>query len=477
MSHPVSSDPSEDPLVMSATKLAGWIREKKISAREAVSLHIARIEKVNPIINAVPARCFDRAMREADALDARAARGDFAGPLHGVPMTIKDSFDTEGVVSTGGTLGRKHFTPKQDATVVARARAAGAVLLGKSNTPEFTLGGGWRGTDNLVYGMTRNPYDPNYQPGASSGGAAAIVAAGGASFDIGTDFGGSLRGPAHACGLAAIKPTQGRCPRTGHIIDYGGLLDSFQQVGPIARRVEDLALLLPILSGPDTHDAAMAPVPLGDPAAVTLSGLRVAMFGSNGRNAPPREIQDLVRVAGRWLRDAGCRVVEDMPPKMAELSQARGAFSGAPGSDPMRRLLRRHGTTQASPGLFLGGEEAPCADLTRYAEELDALRSQQLAWIRNYDLILCPAGTRAALPVDADRAPPPSSSGGISYMGVFNTNGWPAGVVRVGSSSTGPGLPLGVQIAGPPWREDLVIAALAAIERRSGGYVPPGAFH
>ncbi|WP_020650768.1 amidase [Solimonas variicoloris] len=473
---PAAAAPGDDdPLFMSATRLAALIRARQLSASEVVRLHIARLEAVNPRLNALGATCFERALQEAAAADAALARGARCGPLHGVPMTIKDSFDTEGVISTAGTLGRRDFVPKRDATVVARARAAGAILLGKSNTPEFTLGGGWKGTDNLVYGLTRNPYDTDYQPGASSGGAAALVAAGGASFDIGSDFGGSLRGPANACGLAALKPTHGRVPRSGHIIGYGGPYDSFQGIGPIARRVEDLALLLPIIAGPDRQDAVIEPVPLGDPAAVELSRLRVAWFASNGLNAPTAENQALVRQAAAWFRELGCRVVEDMPPKMAALSAARFAYAGAPGSDPMRRLLAASGTTQASPGLYLGGEEAPVAELTRAAEALDAIRSEQLAWIERYDLILCPAGTRAALPIDLERLPPPPGPrvAGISYLGVFNNNGWPAGVVRTGTSSLDPGLPLGIQVVGQPWRDELVLAAMAHIERRAGGYRRP----
>jgi len=144
--------------------------------------------------------------------------------------------------------------------VVARVRAAGAIFCGKTNTPEFTLS---FVTDNLIYGATRNPYNLEYQPSGSSGGAAAIVAAGGSAFDIGSDYAGSIRVPSHACGVAGIKPTHGLVPRTGHIIDYGGYSDSMQQIGPLARRVEDLALLLPILAGPDNLDAAIAPVPIG----------------------------------------------------------------------------------------------------------------------------------------------------------------------------------------------------------------------
>jgi amidase len=446
------------------------VRSRQISASELVRLHIARIEAVNPRINAVVANCFERALEEARAADAVLAQGRLPGPLHGVPMTIKDSFDTAGVVSTGGTLGRRHFVPDEDATVVARARAAGAILLGKSNTPEFTLGGGWRGTENLVYGITLNPYNTDYQPGASSGGSAAIVAAGGAAFDIGTDFGGSLRGPAHACGLAAIKPTQGLCPRTGHIIGYGGYQDSFQQVGPIARRVEDLALLLPVIAGPDHRDAAIMPVPLGNPASVSLAGLRVAVGGIGADDGGREEVKALIRQAARWFADAGCVVTEDIPPKMVELSQVRQVLGSAPGAAPMRRMLARHGTTQASPGLDLTGEDTLAPVLTEAAEELEAIRSAQL--------LLCPSGTRAALPVEAESmmsaAPAtPSRGSRVSYMAAFNTNGWPGGIVRVGTSQADPGMPLGVQVVARPWHDHFVIAALDFIERQSGGYRRP----
>ena len=180
---------------------------------------------------------------EAREADAALARGESKGPLHGVPMTLKDSLDTEGVVTTGGTLGRRTFVPERDSTVAARLRAAGAILLGKSNTPEITFSGE---TDNLVYGRTNNPYGLDRTPGGSSGGAGAIVAAGGSPFDIGSDTGGSIRLPAHFSGIAGIKPNSGRVPRTGHIIPYAaGAEDAYTQNGPMARYVEDLVLTLP----------------------------------------------------------------------------------------------------------------------------------------------------------------------------------------------------------------------------------------
>src|SRR5206468_3726172 len=232
----------DDILYTSAKRLAQMIRDRRVSSTDAVRAYIGRINQVNPKINAVVQNCFDRALREARELDEMLAQGRTKGPLHGLPMTIKDSIDTDGVVTTGGTMGRMNFVPNKDATVVARLRAAGAILLGKTNTPEYTLArGGVAGintTANMIYGISKNPYDLTRSTAGSSGGAGAIVAAGGSAFDIGSDWGGSIRGPSHNNGVAGIKPTSGRVPRTGHIIDFGGVYDSWQQLGPIARRVE-----------------------------------------------------------------------------------------------------------------------------------------------------------------------------------------------------------------------------------------------
>ena len=186
--------------------------------------------------------------------------------------------------------------------MVRRARAAGAILLGKTNTPELTLS---FETDNLVYGRTSNPWDLTRTPGGSSGGAAAIVACGGAAFDIGSDYGGSIRLPAHFNGIAGIKPTHGRVPRTGHIFPYGGTHDSFQQIGPFGRYVDDLVLLLPILAGPDNVDPAIVPMPLGDPADVDVRALRVGFHVDNGIRTPTPETQAVVRAAAATMEALG----------------------------------------------------------------------------------------------------------------------------------------------------------------------------
>lgn len=470
--HAYAAVPKDEFIGLSATDVAKLIREKQISAVDAVNLCYARIDEVNPKINAVVATCRERALAEAREADAMLAAGRLQGPLHGVPFTVKDSFDTAGVVSTAGTLGRANFVPGKDATVVARVRAAGAILLGKTNTPEFTLGGGARGTYNLVYGQTYNPYNIEYSPAGSSGGAGAIVAAGGAFFDIGSDYGGSIRSPAYVNGIAGIKPTLGRVPRTGHIVGYGGPFDNFQETGPLARRVADLALLLPILAGPDNWDAAMAPVPLGDPNAVELKKLRVAYYTTNGDTDPTPEIQKLVKDCAGYFKDLGCKVTQDKPPKMLELAEARQKFSGADDADHLKRMLAKYGTKQASPGLRLSGEALPSAEFTRWCEVMDGIKSEQLAWFENYDLIVCPANAKPPQKVPPEFARPPGSRG-ASYTSQYNTTGWPAGVVRAGTSTEEPGLPLGVQLVGQPWRDDVVIAAMAFVEKQAGGWQRP----
>ena len=401
----------------------------------------ARIDAVNPKINAVVAQCRERALAEAAEADALLAAGKPKGPLHGVPFTVKDSFDTAGVVSTGGTLGRKDFVPGNDATVVARARAAGAILLGKTNTPEFTLGGGGNGTVNLVYGLTNNPYDAELLNRAARRAAPArSLRPAGAFFDIGSDYGGSIRGPAYVerhRRHQADATVACRAPATSSAT--AAPFDNFQETGPMARRVEDLTLLMPISSGPDDWDAAMAPVPLGDPAAVDLQdAARRFLHDERRRRSDAGDAGDGHANASATSSKLGCKVTEDRPPKMNELAEARQTFNGADGREHMRRMLKKHGTTQASPGLRLDGDVVPSADFTRLCEEMDAIKSEQLAWFEKYDLIVCPA-KRAAAAVRLDYERPPDRPAGASYTSQYNTTGWPAGVVRCGTSTEAAG--------------------------------------
>lgn len=464
-----SQDTTTNPLYASAVRVAQLIREKKLSALEVVQAHLARIEAVNAKINAVVTLCAERALAEAKAADADLAQGKVHGPLHGVPFTLKDSLETAGVLSTAGTLGRDGYIPGTDATVVARLREAGAILLGKTNTPEFTLGGGNLGTYNLIFGQTYNPYKAGYSPSGSSGGAGAIIAAGGSAFDIGSDFGGSIRGPAHFNGIAGFKPTTGRVPRTGHVPGYGGPFDSYQELGPMARRVEDLILINRLISGPDFEDPAMLPIPLGEPSAVDLSKLRVAYYFNNKLAEPTAETVAAVQAAVDAVRGQVASVKEDFHGGDPEGVPLRNRYVGADGGAVFQRMLDKHGTKQASPGFArrITGQTLPSPEFTLLAEKQDALRSRLLSWFENYDVILCPTGATPATDLSAT----PTGPTGSGYTQIYNLTGWPAAVVRAGVS--GDGLPIGVQIVAKPWRDDVALAVAAAVEAKTGGYRQP----
>ncbi len=453
----------------SAAWMARAIAEREVTSASLVEACLARIEEVNPRINAVVRLAGDARDRAREA-DAELARGVSRGPLHGVPFTIKDSLDTAGVVTTAGTIGWRDRVPDRDATVVARLRAAGGILLGKTNTPEFT----WANeTDNDVYGRTSNPYDLDRTPGGSSGGSASIVAAGGSPFDIGSDSGNSIRQPAHLCGVAGIKPTSGRVPRTGHWPGFGGLFESFTQLGPIARRVEDLELVLPLIAGPDGEDPHVAPVPLGDPSAVDVGGLRVAWFGDNGIRTPTPETIAAVRAAVAAIAATGARVEEAVPPAIADARPAWEAMIRADGFAWLWRLIEQAGTPGHGSYDRFGwvarrpGEPIPGDAVGAAVEQADAVRGRLLRWLEPYDLVVSPVLPLPAVRHGETRIP----AFGDTYSEIHNLTGWPAAVVRAGTSPDG--LPIGVQLVATPWREDVALAAARVVEASTGGWQAP----
>lgn len=456
-----------DPVFDSATRVAAAILGREISSVEAVEACLERIGAVNPRIHAV-VRLADDARDRASAADAALARGEVLGPLHGVPYTLKDSIDTAGVVTTAGTVGWRDRVPERDATVAARVKAAGGILLGKTNTPEFT----WSAeTDNDVHGRTSNPYDLERSPGGSSGGAAAVVAAGGSPFDIGSDTGDSIRQPAHVCGVAGLKPTSGRVPRTGHWPGYGGLFESFTQLGPIARRVEDLELVLGIIAGPDGEDPHIPPVALGASREVEVASLRVATFTDNGIMTPTPETAAAVREAAHAVEASGARVEERIPPHLAEAWQAWSDMIEADGYAWLQRFITAAGTPGMgsydtrdwiSPRAPLAGDA-----LTDLVERVDAIRGRLRRWMQDVDLIICPATPQPAVRHGESSA----SWYGDTYSDVHNLTGWPAVVVRGGTSPDG--LPIGVQLVAAPWREDVALAAASVVEAASGGWQRP----
>ncbi|MEK6482423.1 amidase [Catalinimonas sp. 4WD22] len=472
---------ADDELVFkSVAELAEMIRNRKLSSLELVDAYIDRIEKVNYRLNAVVMDCFERAREEARQADNQGKRAK-KGPLHGVPMTIKDSLDTKGVISTGGTLGYLNRVPEADATVVARLREAGAILLGKTNTPEFTLIGGVEGvntTNNIIYGLSRNPYDLSKSTSGSSGGAGAIVASGGSAFDVGTDWGGSVRGPSHANGIAGLKPTSVRLPRTGHIVDYGGIFDSWQQPGPMARYVKDLDLLTPIMAGPDFKDAVVIPMPWPDYRKVDLKGLKVAFFTDNTVADTDEDVKQTVKQAALWMEEAGAQVTEDLPRELlVELGTIRRDLIVGDGWSWLLRTVKDKGSkaygNSLESRLAHGGSPISTAEYTRLLELQDKNRSAMLQWFSDYDLLICPVAAKAASEINAGEKEGAyyMDNPGESYTKPFNTCGWPSAVVRCGTSEDN--MPIGVQCVAQPWREDVSLAAAAYLESRSGGWQKP----
>lgn len=457
-------------LYWSASRMAAEIRAGNLTSRQITEACLARIEAVNPAINAVVQLVPERALQEAEALDRLAARKQFKGPLHGVPVTIKDSLDTEGIVSTGGTDGRRDYVPARDATVVARLRAAGAVLLGKTNTPELTFSGE---TSNPIYGRTNNPFDLALSPGGSSGGSAAIVACGGSALELGSDTGGSIREPAHLCGITGIKPTSGRTSRSGHIVPWGGgVLDSLTQIGPMARYVEDLVMALPLICGPDGLDPAVVPVPSGDPHAVDVGALRIAWFADNGVTAPADDIQRVVEATASTLGAAGFSLENKCLPQTRQLVDLTTEFREMTNAGFIQRLLTAYGSLRPSAELQGYLTETGLASANHVdpvlLETIDRARSQALGFFNDFDVILCPASFALARPHGASHN---DSFDDWSYIQIYNLLGWPGISLRAGTSAEG--LPVGVQLVAPPWREDIALALALRVEKLMGGFAPP----
>ena len=441
-----------DPCALSLAELAAATRDGRVSSEAVVRAYLDRVEEVNHALNAVVQLRREGAIAEARTADALPE--DLRGPLHGVPVTIKDSFDTSGIVSTGGTLGRASFLPSADATVVARLRAAGAIVIGKTNTPDLTLA---LETHNLIYGRTNHPADGARTPGGSSGGAAAIIAAGACPLDLGSDTGGSIRVPAHFCGIAGIKPTTGRVPRTGHIIDYAGAAQSLTHIGPMARCVDDLALALSVMAGPDGVDPHIVDVPLRDHQSVVLAGRRVAYFLNLGVLRPTTETVLAVEESVRTLELAGCSVHPIEIPDADSIYEMYSGLFWSDGGASIRRLLARWGTT-VSP-LFdriTSAVTESSGDVLARFEQWDRWRSRMLTNFGMFDTIVCPAFPGPA-PLHGGVSRPAAA-----YSQLFNLTGWPSTVIRAGWSPEG--LPIGVQCVAQPWREDVSLAVARRLE-------------
>lgn len=441
-------------LAASALEQAEAVRTRAVSSVELVSAHIARIGQVNPRIHAAIEVFAEDALRSAGRADARIAAGE-ARRFEGVPFSVKDSIEIAGAVCTAGTVGLRNRAPAQrDATLVARLRAAGAIPLARTNLPDLLFS---FETDNLLFGRTDHPLNPDYTPGGSSGGEAALIAACASPFGLGSDAAGSVRLPAAFCGIAGIKPTSGRLPRTGHVPPAGGWIEALWQIGPMARTADDLIAMMHVLAGADGEDFTSPEMPLGDAHSVAVPSLRAAVFAG----ACDAEVADTVRAAARTLP----RVEEAAPACLGDAWDLEMKLLGADGGDGIREYLHGIGSHAVHPLLTawldqLEPYRTDVAGLARYWQQWDAYRAEMAAFARRFDVLLCPAYAKAGLRHW-------ESVGGDNFRSfrhtmAFNVAGWPAAVVRCGTSREG--LPIAVQVAAPPWREDVALAVARHLE-------------
>ncbi|HEY8564035.1 MAG TPA: amidase [Beijerinckiaceae bacterium] len=472
-----------------AHALRDRLARRELSATELLDATLARIEAANLAINAVVAMDVEGARTAAAEADRRFAAGE-ARPLEGLAVTIKDSFDTVGLPSTAGAPAYKDRRPETDATAVARLKAAGAIVLGKSNVPIFT---GDFQSYNQVFGITNNPHDPARSPGGSSGGAAAAVAAGMTGFELGSDLGGSVRWPSHACGVFGLKPTWNLVSTWGHVPPppERRLARNADLVvaGPIARSAADLDLLLPVLAGP--RDLAVR-VPLKEPRRLEPKGLRVAVWLNEPFAPVQRAVSESVREAARRLAAAGAEVDETARPgfRFEEAFEVFALFNHAIVAYGLPPKVRDK--LQRMAGSFAPGDLSHRALQARGARMTPALYQQTKArqgvlkrrWARffeSYDVLLCPPAPVVAIPhdhgpdlharvLDIDGSPRPYLDF-LCWASLATGADLPA--VSAPVMRTSEGLPTGVQIIAAEGEDRTAIAVAAMLEAMGGRFVPP----
>lgn len=453
---------------LSASEMAAQVRDRKISPVELVQAHLDRIAKVNPSINALVQIAPERALADARAAELAVMRGGQFGALHGVPITIKSSIDVVAMRREAGTKLRKNFVASTDAPLVARLRNAGAITLGVTNTPELLMA--WE-TDNLLYGRTNNPWDLSRTAGGSSGGEAAAIASGCSAAGVGSDGGGSIRVPAHFCGICGLKPTPGRIPATGHFPQSVGPFALLGVVGPMARTVGDLKILFEIMQGPDNGDPSAAPVPVSWPK-IERTRTRIAYFEDDGRTPVTPETRRAVEQAANALRDAGFELQAFRPNGLDEARELWWKFFGGAGAMLLGPMLKGH-ESELSPVLkefnSWTATEPPhtAQSLLDTWIQRDLLRMKIFEQMERFPVLLCPV---AAIPAfrhgerswKIDRKTI-NYLDAWSYCEWFNLLGMPAVSVPVRRSAEG--LPIGVQIATKPWQEELALEVAQILEQ------------
>jgi Asp-tRNA(Asn)/Glu-tRNA(Gln) amidotransferase A subunit family amidase len=465
-----------------AHEIARLVARREVSPVEVVDAHLERIEALNPALNAFVFVDADGARAAARAAERAVARGEPLGPLHGVPLSIKSSISVAGMPWETGSPLRRGVRGQRDATLVRRAREAGAIVLGVTNVAESLMA--WE-TDNAVYGRSSNPWDPGRTPGGSSGGESAAIAAGLSAGGVGSDGGGSIRVPAHFTGIVGLKPTPGRVPATGHFPPCGGPFALTGVVGPMARTVDDVALLLSVMAGPDIGDPNAHPVPLERPDQAggwgLAAGVRVGWFEDDGRTPVEPAIRHAVRRAADVLSRAGYDVVPFRPEGLEEARELWWEIFGR----ALRLLLEpmiaghEHEVHPNLPQFLEWTRQIPKLTAERLLEveiARDALRARVLEQMAETPVLLCPVSAVCAFR-HGERA---WTIGGreVQYLDAWSYCAWfnllqnPA--VSVPAGFTPEGLPVGVQVVARHWDEMTALAVARAIERALGGYRAPG---
>jgi amidase len=463
-----------DLVLAPAARQLELLRAGEVSVAELAEAHLSQIERLNPQLNAFADFDAERVRAEARRLDiTKEARG----PLHGLPVTVKSSIATAGYRCEIGSMIHRGEIPREDAVVVGRLRRAGALILGTTNCPEFLMA---YETANLLHGRTSNPWDLRRSPGGSSGGESAAIAAGMSAAGLGSDSGGSVRLPAHFTGICSLKPTPGRIPGRGHLPPCVGPFSTLGAIGPMARTMDDVALMFRTLSGQDPTDPASPPVALREPGAEELRKNTIGFFEDDGLVPVTAETRAAVNAAAEALRQAGFRVEPFRPRTLELLRQLWWKFfvqCGAMFYAPEIRG-REH---QLSPIFeeFLGMAEAtPALTATTLLDawaELDLLRAKTLEAMRDYPVLLCPVASIPAFRhgertwIVEGRA--------VDYLDAVRHTQWfnvlaaPAAVVPVGRSPEG--LPIGVQIVARPFEDETALGVAAVVDAEFGYRPPP----
>jgi len=460
-----------DPL-LSGGEIAAQVRSRSVSPVEIARLHLDRIELLNPKLNAFVDCQPENVLAQARQAEEAVQRGDSLGPLHGVPVSIKSSIDVRGHRCEAGSRLRAGYTAAEDAPLVSRLRAAGAIILGVTNTPELLMA--WE-SDNVLYGRTNNPWDLSRTAGGSSGGESAAIAAGLSVAGVGSDGGGSIRVPAHFCGICGLKPTPGRIPITGHFPKSGGPFAFIGAVGPMARTIPDLSAMFAVMAGPDDGDPSSARVDLREVVEEESRQVHIGFFEDDGRTPVTKETRAAVKRAAALLSESGFRIEEFRPEGLEDARQYWWKFFGTAGGMILAPMLRGH-EKELSPTfreffLWTSAEPAHTGEslLTTWLRR-DELRENILRQMRKYPVLICPT---AAIPAFRHGEREWTVDGKTvkyldawSYCEWFNLLGFPAVVVPIGLSEEG--LPIGIQIVGRPWEEETILAIAAILEKASG---------